>query len=175
MNYENAITSLNNDFGVKTLRSLRKLENFYMPVDASLVGGSVVDILEGRKPKDYDVLAVCDFNALHKCGFQFLTETKFATTFIKDNLVFQFLKTSIECFDFTISQSRYYFNTECLHIDEISYEKKLLRPVNFTNRRQIIDSLLRIPHWKRKGYNIDDVSYISLLSSLNKAINLESI
>lgn len=143
-----------------------------------LVGGAVVDILEGRKPKDYDFFSLTLTEAT-KLGFKYSHDSKTATTYLKDDLVIQVLKTGIEDFDFKISQSQLSFNYQknlSLNIDEISFGNKVLIPANksWLEKKNALNSLRRIVHWKNKGYTINDVTYLSLLSVVGKNNNYNS-
>ena len=151
-----------------------------------LVGGAVVDILEGRKVKDYDFLNFSSHDA-KKLGFKYSHDSKTATTYINDesanllkgNFTIQALKTDSNDFDFKISQSQLYFNYQknlSLIIDEISFDNKLLIPANksWLEKKNALNSLRRIVHWKNKGYTINDITYLSLLSIVGKNNNYNS-
>ena len=147
-------------------------------INIKLVGGAVVDILEGRKVKDYDFLKFSSHDA-KKLGFKYSHDSKTATTYLKDGLVIQALKTDSNDFDFKISQSQLSFNYKknlSLNIDEISFDNKLLIPVNksWLEKKNALNSLRRIVHWKNKGYTINDVTYLSLLSIVGKSNNYNS-
>ena len=145
--------------------------NSYLKV--TLVGGAVIDIIEGRKPKDYDFININPsiIKKFIENGFVFQYVTKSAQTFKKGKIIIQFLNADIGSFDFKISQSCYEITKKILTIDEFSFDNKTLIPVNFDNA---ISALMRIPHWKRKGYTINDLTYLSLLNSLIKAKSLKS-
>src|SRR5690554_3224215 len=81
--------------GVKLLWKY-KIDNF------CLVGGAIYDSLEGSNPKDYDLLRV-NPDTLYLKGFKYLYSTEYSTTFEKDGMRFQVLKTDLKDFDFTIS------------------------------------------------------------------------
>ncbi len=141
-----------------------------------LIGGAIIDILEGRKPKDYDCVGVLYENNL---GLEYSHETKSAKTFKKGDLVVQLLKTEINDFDFKISQARLTINHRkdlTLEIDKNSFEKKVLIPCEkaWIEKKNALNSLRRIPHWKNKGYAINDVTYLSLLSVVGKGNNYNS-
>jgi len=143
-----------------------------------LVGGAVVDILEGRKPKDYDFFSLTLPEAT-KLGFTYSHDSKTATTYTKDDLVIQVLKTGIEDFDFKISQSQLSFNYQKklnLIIDENSFKSKMLIPCekSWIERKNALNSLRRTLHWRNKGYTINDITYLSLLSVVGKNNNYNS-
>jgi hypothetical protein len=139
--------------------------------EAYLVGGAIVDILEGRTPKDYDFVALGTdkIKNLLDAGFAFVEDTANATTYARNDMTIQLLKTGYGNFDFTISQSRYGFRSDTLKIDERSFNNKVLVPVSY-HPESAKNALLRIPHWKNKGYSISDRTYSSLVQA---ATNLQ--
>ena len=141
-----------------------------------LVGGSVVDILEGRIPKDYDIKTNLPTDEIIKKGFKFIRETATATTFEWEDgngiiQTLQTLRNDIYDFDYKISQSSFNIakGSEVLTVDEVSFNNKTLIPLDFINKNLVLDSLKRIPHWKKKGYTMDDLTYLSLLRALGTA------
>lgn len=137
-----------------------------------IVGGAVVDILEGRKVKDYDFKLVNGYIA-ERLKLEYLHETKTAKTFKKGDIVVQFLKTNPENFDFKISQATLIINVNkkmSLNVDKISFNNKILIPCDLAweNRKNAVNSLKRITHWKKKGYSIADETYQSLLNVISK-------
>lgn len=162
---------------LNNLISFLKLEtNYYIPSIFALTGGAVIDILEGRKPKDYDFIGHSDSTIKYfiKNGFTYQQTTKSAITIKKDDLILQFLNTPICKFDFKISQARYYIGKRNLELDYFSFENKTLIPVDFEDKRNALNSLRRIIHWKKKGYSINDLTYLSLLNVLAKHKPLSS-
>lgn len=144
----------------------------------NLVGGAVIDIIEGRKVKDYDFLNFSPHDA-KKLGFKYSHDSKTATTYIKGGLTIQILKTDINDFDFKISQAELTWNYHkklSLILDETSFENKMLIPTEkaWTERKNALNSLRRVPHWKNKGYTINDTTYLSLLSVVGKGDNYNS-
>lgn len=137
-----------------------------------LVGGAVIDLLEGRKPKDYDFLNGNNdtfIKALKEMGFKFRYETKTAITYTREKQVVQLLKTKINEFDFKISQSTFSFaNSNILDVDKASFENKLLIPISFDNKAMVVNSLKRKIHWEKKGYTMPDETYLSLCNALYK-------
>jgi len=144
----------------------------------NLVGGAVVDLLEGRKPKDYDLkcnIISSEIDFAKTLGLKYKWETKTATTYERENIVVQFLKTDIKDFDFKISQSKLEFGTkQNLIVDNVSFENKILIPVNFTDRYRILNALKRKVHWEKKGYRMEDQTYLSLLNALDNRTNTNS-
>lgn len=142
----------------------------------TLIGGAVIDILEGRKVKDYDCIGTLYEN---KLGLEYSHETKSAKTFRKGDLIVQLLKTDTNDFDFKISKSRLTINYKkelSLEIDKDSFENKLLIPCEkaWIERKNALNSLRRIPHWGVKGYTINDITYLSLLGVVSKSNNVNS-
>jgi len=144
----------------------------------TLVGGAVIDILEGRIPKDYDLTNI-DGRAKKYLNLEYSHDTKTATTYktyIFDKRVqlnIQVLKTSIDNFDFSISAAILTINHNkemSLAIDENAFKLKTLIPqsASWEDRNYALNSLKRIPHWKKKGYTIKDETYLSLLNVIGK-------
>lgn len=143
-----------------------------------LVGGAVIDILENRKPKDYDFFSL-SLSEANKLGFTYSHDTKTATTYVKGDLTIQSLKTDISDFDFKVSQATLTWNYQkklTLILDETSFTNKVLIPAekSWTERKNALNSLKRIPHWKKKGYTISDETYLSLLNVVGKSRNQNS-
>jgi hypothetical protein len=162
---------------LKNSKVIKELKEIFLAADnvtAKLVGGAVVDILEGRVPKDYDIIIPYNKSravvALIINGFDFKYKTSTSETFKKGDIVLQIISNSPSNFDFTISSSEYTINNEQLTIDEISFNKKTLIPNVFTDKKAALNSLSRIPHWVKKGYSIENSTYFSLLNCLNDKI-----
>lgn len=143
-----------------------------------LIGGAVIDIINDKPPKDYDFIGGSDSikKIFKDNGFDFICSTNSADTYSKGDIVVQFLNTPLENFDFKISQSRIRISgkTNEFIIDEDSLNKKQLIPVDFKTKRNALNSLRRIPHWKKKGYEIHDLTYLSLLNVVSKQNALKS-
>jgi hypothetical protein len=143
-----------------------------------LIGGAVLDILQGKTPKDYDFL-LNYFPDPTKFGLDYQFETKTAKTFKKGDIILQQLKTLPEDFDFKISQAILSIDVRknmSLTIDQTSFEKKILIPTDkaWTEKRNALNSLRRIVHWRNKGYTINDTTYLSLLGVVSKSNNINS-
>jgi hypothetical protein len=137
----------------------------------TLTGGAIIDILEDRSVKDYDFVSL-DNNFLSLCKFEY--ETSFSISYSYKSFKIQLLKTSVSDFDFRISQSlfqKHYNGDTTITIDNVSFMNKTLIPCNFENP---IEKLKRLVHWKRKGYNIHDITFTNLITILNKDLNKES-
>lgn len=156
----------------KVIQQLKEIFEIKKISSVFLVGGAVVDILEGRVPKDYDLIApystIDAINSLTTNGFIFKFETATAKTFKKGDVKVQIL-TNLDTsrFDFTISSSKYSITKSTLDIDELSFNSKILTPNNFTDKKSVLNSLARIPHWMAKGYRIKNETFFSLLNCLN--------
>ena len=162
---------LDNHLNIKILKDIFKKCN-----GIQLVGGAVIDILSGKEPKDYDLInyipSIYD-RYLIEAGFLFQYETKTARTWIKDKIIIQTLKTNLNNFDFTISQSSYDLREGTLKIDEISYSNKVLIPTPsaFEDKHLARNTLNRIKHWKSKGYKI----HYKTLNSLKRVAKIALI
>lgn len=143
------------------------------PQGLNLIGGAVIDILEGRKPKDYDFIGggTLFTDKLLANGFKFECKTKTATTYKKGKTIIQILAISPQHFEYVISQAAFKLKAKKLEIDEISFKNKTLIPVSFDSMSQVKAALVRIPHWQNKGYSIHDKTYLSLL---NAVLNVKS-
>ena len=145
-----------------------------------LVGGSVIDILEKRKPKDYDLIGYVSSTLLKDLGLVYQYETKTAKTYRKDKLTVQILKTEKADFDFKISEATLTIHAKLkkltLSIDEQSFENKMLIPCDrcWTERRNAMNTLHRIVHWAAKGYKINGITYLSLLGVVGNNNNINS-
>jgi hypothetical protein len=162
---------------LKNNKVVKELNDIFLAADnvtVKLVGGAVVDILEGRVPKDYDILVPYNKSravvALMVNGFDFKYKTATSETFKKGSVVVQIISNQPCNFDFTISSSEYIINRDELIIDELSFNKKTLLPNNFTDRKAVLNSLSRIPNWIAKGYTIKNATYFSLLNCLNDKV-----
>lgn len=130
-----------------------------------IVGGAVVDILEGRKPKDYDFRNLPSHDLLVSKGWLFISDSATAKTYRKDSITIQELKTSPADFEYVISQSRINLNGEDLCIDKMSFTEKLLIPISY-KPDTAYKCMRRLPHWLNKGYSIQDLTYQSVLTAL---------
>lgn len=88
-------------------------------------------------------------------------------------MIVQLLKTNVTDFDFTISQARFTniisanFNNSStvLTYDDESFENKILIPVSYSPGKAH-NSLVRLPHWEKKGYVLPEITYLSLLNAI---------
>lgn len=160
-------------------------------VDAVLTGGAIVDILEGRVPKDYDF----KYDAYLRDKLDELAVLKYvsrtAITYDLKGYEIQLLKRDPLDFAFTIEQGEYNIKTNTLkNFDEQSFKTKQLIPTsiseNFPKSSKFLEvrivndkvsateSLMRIPHWRRKGYEINDITYSTLIKIATKNNNIET-
>ena len=136
-----------------------------------LTGGAIIDILDGKEPKDYDFVGVHE-NFVEKyieSGFNYKSKTKTAITLEKEGKTIQFLRTDISTFDFKISQAKYDIKKKTLEIDKVSFNQKILIPTNHTFEKvgKTLNALKRVPHYERKGYKLPEATYLSLLNNIS--------
>lgn len=150
---------------------IKILTDIFLTSSTGVVGGAIIDIIEDRKPKDWDVVGWNSnhFKKITDSGFKFENDTKTAITYKKEEIILQLLKIRREDFDFKISQTIFYLKGKVLHIDKDSFDNKILIPVSYEKRGQVMATLKRIPHYMKKGYTIPEVTYLSLLNTLSKA------
>ena len=145
-----------------------------------LRGGAVVDILEGREPKDYDFTnsGSGDIEAFVQNGFVFKYKTKSSETYEFEaegkTTTVQFLSRNESDFDFTISKSCYDFKKKITLVDTDAFNNKILIPITFEHVSNALNSLRRIVHWRKKGYKIHDKTYLSLLNVVGQSEEFES-
>ena len=155
---------------------VKKLQKTSINKFGSLIGGAVVDIALGKEPKDYDIVGVPE--SYHKYGlgeeFVFISETMWAYTYMLGNKTIQFLKKGDWDFEFKISQSKYELSTGNLFIDKPSFDNRTLIPVNFHNTQMLKEGLVRLPHWRNKGFIMCDTTYKSVLETLFNTIPTHS-
>jgi len=155
----------------ENIEFIKILKEKFKYTHIELVGGAIVDILENRTPKDYDIVGfnVSEFKKLKDLGFEFKYDSKTATTFSFGDNIIQFLKTTKETFDYTISQGTYSLRDNNLIIDELSFNTKLLIPTIHTweNKGKSLNALKRIVNYNKKGYTLPEETYISLLNNVS--------
>lgn len=160
---------------IKELLDYFKENKMYCVLD--LVGGAVVDLLEGRKPKDYDIIGGGDKfkSVLEELGYAWKYETKTSSTYVKGEVTIQILKTKLADFDFKISQSTFsLIGKNDLTVDKVSFEKKVLIPTCFEDKTKAINALKRKIHWEKKGYSMPDETYLSLCNVFYKGQSYNS-
>lgn len=138
-----------------------------------LTGGAVIDILEGRKPKDYDFINI-NKNELERFylkvpDLKFLYSSKSANTFLyKDKYILQSLNSDIEDFPFTIEQSSFDLKKGKLErFSTMSYFSKTLIPNDGRFQGRVITDKnfkARIKKWEGKGFKMPDITKKSYMS-----------
>ena len=140
---------------------------------AYLVGGAVVDILEGRKPKDYDFnVSFCEEGWVkinNNPDFRFLYNSATATTYLfKGKHIVQILEKQSDHFPFFIEKIKYDVVKETIYtlnsFTEVSFNSKRLIPYRAIFREGSITHKAykqRVKRWKQKGYRIPNITYKS--------------
>lgn len=167
MNLENAEL-------LKKLQDHPVIQSFYDLLSEStynnvyVVGGAVVDILEDREPKDWDLMGFTNVTkeSFERAGYVFQYESNTSSTYKKDDIVVQFLKLDINKFEFKISQSKYFIKRKEMEVHNASFTTKSLVPTDLKDPKMALNSLRRIPHWERKGYHIHNTTYQTLLNAV---------
>jgi hypothetical protein len=169
------IEKVKNDYFFKELFNyLDSNQFFYGGYDhIILVGGALLNIAEGTIPKDYDFLNTKIIKIIASKKGQFICESDTATTYSLFGKIVQILKVSnTDKFDYSIGANKFYINynfydstykcnstlTECP-----SYQSKVLVPLDYS-RKGAINSLVRLKHWEKKGYNLPEFLYLRLIA-----------
>lgn len=166
------IEKINNMPGVKLLREVGL--NFKM------TGGAIVAAMDGTIPKDYDLLLTGTSKAKYysdmaTLGFNLMFETDNAYTYEKEGLMFQFIKGSVNTFDYTISQVIFTSKDSSLEGDLYNLKNKKLIPVTADNVDYKFQQLLRLPHYQNKGFIIHPATYQNLVESIWKETRKEKV
>lgn len=140
--------------------------------DHYITGGAIIDIAEGRIPKDYDfIIKEEEDEFVNKCielDYELVSKTMSAITFKKGKTIVQGIFKDSEEFEYEISRVRFKYTNDFLdRFDEASFLSKVLIPTDYSFKNPY-NALLRVPHWQRKGYKLPDKTYLSLLSAMNK-------
>lgn len=168
------------DPGVRIIKALMEKTGWCSSV--RLTGGAVVDILEGRVPRDYDLF----LNSTHMSDKEILKKVEFiphlkltslsttAISFAYKGLLVQILRKQPEKYFFTIEQSNYDIkNSRIESFCYMSYRQKRLIPNELIFKEGAVNKKaykFRIKRWAEKGYSIDKLtkrSYMSLTWSPN--------
>lgn len=139
-----------------------------------LTGGAVIDLLEGRKPKDYDfyLTSVLDFNRIIKggveLGLNFNYTSATAVSFTWEGNDIQVLRKDPSEFPFTIEMSKFSIRESIFEFfDNVSFSSKILIPNDgllFNNTDVTRTNFLnRISKWESKGYKIHPITKKSYL------------
>lgn len=156
---------------------LKMFKERFGDVKPQLVGGAVIDILEDRVPKDYDFI----FSETLKKKLDEISEFKYVSktsfTYEYNGFLLQLLRKNKCNFPFTIEKSQYCINSGTITtLDMASFNNKTLIPTamiggfvdGYCEVKSAREALLRIPHWVRKGYKINDITYFSLINIVTK-------
>lgn len=147
-----------------------------------LTGGAVIDILEGREPKDYDFLCGSPMHsenlkrALSLGLIYGYSSTKAVTFFTKDGKMVQVLRTHKEDFPFTIEQSSFSIRNGTLTICEASFKSKKLIPnhdLAMSGKLSLERFKCRKNKWESKGYSmhpITNTSYTNYIKRQRKSV-----
>ena len=148
-----------------------------------LVGGAVIDILDGREPKDYDICIgsgnIFEYGykelirrLANTDDFKLTYTSMTAYTFqFKGNIV-QVLKTTPSDFIFEIEKSRFGLRSGTFSFfDIIGYESKLLIPndeQDVIRTKSLRNIKSRVKRWSEKGYKLHPVTYKSIKPFLKR-------
>lgn len=162
------------------------IKGAYINSGTFLTGGALVDIAAGKTPKDFDLVVrnkkrkANIIDALVLAGYRVEHKTSTAITLIQPGKrPIQVLnRTDVNSFDFTIAQGVYIFEFDLLkYFDYDSYHQKKLFPTecSFNSKTGATNALGRLPHWKNKGFELPDITFLNMLRIATKeTINLES-
>lgn len=175
---ELTITEKNRVINHPSIQILKKLNDDFKHNPIQVVGGAVVDLLEGKDPRDIDIIMYHTtpqyMNLLVKFGFVYLYDSSTSTTLSFGGYTFQILKKSLQDFDFEISKSTYNVNNDTFNVDLISFRNKTLIPNFEQSSGLLFNALSRIPHWYKKGYSINSITYQSILNKLSSKLQQNS-
>lgn len=161
---------------------LKLFKEVFGEAHPQLVGGAVIDILEGRAPKDYDFVFTTTLKEKldEVAEFQCVSQTSY--TYNYNGYVIQLIRKGVNNFPFLIEKATFNIQTSSLYkLDEVSFKSKVLIPSAITNsvdknygeNKSAIEALMRIPHWQRKGYKINDVTYQTLIKIVTKGSEIK--
>lgn len=173
MNKEEIKNKISKHRGIETLNELFKTWD----INPILTGGSIIDILDDRTPKDYDFISTLDMkdiiNSLPE-KVKFIRLTKTALTVKYRGIVIQFLRKQVGDFPFLNEASTYNLKTNELNIYERAYNEKILIPnPDVRTARSIFRK--RVKHWKKKGYTIDSISMKSFYRNSIKESSISQL
>lgn len=166
----------------KDITKLMALLVDYKGLTPYLCGGAIIDILNGKIPKDFDIVTY-DRKSLVTylvyLGAKYSYESSTAITLIvKDIGVVQILKGNTQDFDYTINQTRLNLKTGVLSdLDIISFDNYILIPNEraFSDKDFARKCLGREKKMNSKGYFLpkqtkDSLRRIAKLGWLNRLI-----
>ncbi|HLS54066.1 MAG TPA: hypothetical protein VK031_08845 [Tissierellaceae bacterium] len=157
------------------VRDLIEVAKKHNTRSAYLTGGAVVDILDGREPKDYDISWIACQNIHETLGkhkyFKLIYSSRTSTTYLfKEKYKVQILKTHER--DFPFMNDRILFNLRGeLEIRDNPYLLSILKEriivVNdeMFERGGISRKLFkaRVKKWESKGYKMHPITYKSYI------------
>lgn len=175
MNSQEVLERVMND---KSLIEIAEKLSLVSDKSVNLVGGAIIDILDGRVPKDYDFLfSGISIENVYKGlmdveEFEFISDSNTALTYLFRGKTVQILKkTTTSDFDFTISKAEInVVNPTVVFFDFTSYKSRKLIPTQSSRDNPILP-LRRIPHWSKKGFECPEITYQGLLTKLVKDLN----
>lgn len=164
------------DFKKELEQKILDLQGVKMLIESgfsfSLIGGAIISAMDGTVPKDYDLLwskttNSHDFVYMSSKGFNLICETSNAYTYEKNGLIFQFIKSNVNTFDYSISQITFNKgNTHSLSGDLYNLKNRKLIPVYTDKIENKFNQLLRLPHYQAKGFTIHPDTFRSLVESI---------
>lgn len=149
-----------------------------------LVGGAAVDILDGRKPKDYDIYI--QDNNIRQYGyreilkrlsdtddFKLIYTSATAYTFNFKGYKVQILKTEPSDFMFEIEKSQFSLKKgKFQYFDIVGFESKMLIPNDEHGKieeKDLITMKRRVKRWSQKGYKMHRITYKSTKRLLKRS------
>ena len=142
---------------------------------AMLTGGAVVDILDGREPKDYDISwkycdGIHDKLELHK-DFKLLYESMTATTYLfKGKHKIQILKNGTETFPFLNDLILFRMDGRIDSLKNKHLRSILENRIIMVNDYRVVDLGIsrklfkaRVKKWESKGYKMHPITYKSYI------------
>lgn len=164
---------LKQDLFLKLLKEeINKLDTSHKP-KVTLVGGAVIDILRGVRPKDYDLLhnSILEKALKENPNFKLEYTSKSAMTFSINGFIVQLLYKNVSEFSYSIERSEYDVTVErLLKLDVQSFEHRVLIPSEtaFLNKKIARCAIRRILHHQKKGWVIPNITFQSLCDTAFK-------
>lgn len=168
MKNKNEIFKEANFFENEVIKTLKELT---AGTSLKLTGGAVIDILNGKTPKDFDLVAAYPSNNLEilcSNGAKFLYSSKTAETVSYKGLLIQLLKTNTIEFDYTINASLIHLKHNTVdYFDTVSYLSRTLIPTEyaFNTPSKSRECIKRLPKMESKGFSLPKISERSLKSN----------
>lgn len=138
-----------------------------------LTGGAVVDIIDGREPKDYDITYTCCHAIVERVSdnknFRLLYTSRTSITFLfKGKHKVQLLRRKMD--EFPFENDKILFRMDGIITGGTMFAKDILDNrlivvnddrMNYGISRKLFKA--RVKKWESKGYNIHPISYKSYL------------